>query len=106
MTENTVRFTGHLARAARALVQTSATYTADAAGLTRGQLRDFEKGRGSLDPVQVKALRTALERLGAVFLPDGEDGRGSGVRLKFSESKTGLVENWEGEGGFAADDDV
>jgi hypothetical protein len=106
MTQNTMHLNGSLARAARALVATSATYTADAAGLTRRQLRDFEKGRGTLDEAQLASLRHTLERLGAFFLADGANGRGHGVRLKFSEDKTERVENWEGEGGLAGDDDV
>ena len=40
------------------------------------------------------------------FIADGEDGRGHGVRLKFSAAKVEKIESWEDEGGFAADDDV
>lgn len=98
--------TGPLARAARALVGTSTEVTASAAGLTRSQLRDFEKGRGVLQAGQADALRAALESLGAFFIPDGKDRRGAGVRLKFSESKARSVESWEDEGGLAAEDDV
>lgn len=95
-----------LARSARALVGTSAADTAAAAGLTRRQLRDHEKGLFPLTATEQRALRIALEGLGAHFVSDGIDGRGHGVRLKFSAIKTERVESWEAEGGLAADDDV
>ncbi len=106
MTKDSLPLTGNLARAARALVGVSAADTAEAAGLTRRQLRDFEKHLAPISLDQRIALRVALERLGAHFVSDGNGGRGHGVRLKFSSSKTERVESWEAEGGFAADDDV
>lgn len=106
MTTRKLRLTGHLARAARALVGTSSSVTAQAAGLTRSELRDFEKGRSSLSGRQKEALVDALEQLGAFFLPDGTTRRGHGVQLKFSKTHTAKVETWEGEGGLPADDDV
>lgn len=84
----------------------SAAHTADAAGLSRQELREFEKGHGGLNREQVQALRLALERLGAFFIADGVDRRGHGVRLKFSDEKTRRVETWEDEGGLPAEDDV
>lgn len=101
-----LHFTGHLARAARALVETSAEHTAAAAGLTHDQLREFERGNISLSDAECAALRAALERLGAMFLADGPSGRGYGVRLKFSRVGTKRVETWEDEGGLAGEDDV
>lgn len=106
MTQSTLPFTGHLARAARALVETSPGDTAAVAGLTIDRLREFERGRGTLQPEEADALKAALEGLGAVFLADGPGGRGYGVRLKFSVAGTKRLETWEGEGGLAADDDV
>lgn len=106
MSTHTIQLTGQLARAARALAGVSSTHTAAEAGLSRKQLRDFEKGNDSLDPEQLAALRLALENHGAVFIADGLDGRGHGVRLKYSAAKVEKIESWEGEGGFAADDDV
>ncbi|MGO3146571.1 MAG: XRE family transcriptional regulator [Leucobacter sp.] len=106
MTPEPFSLTGHLARAARALVGTSATDTAAAAGLTRRELRDYEKSRFPLSVEQRQSLTIALEQLGAHFVADGVDGRGHGVRLKFGAEKTARVESWEGEGGLAADDDV
>lgn len=106
MTTHTIHLTGQLARAARALVSVSSKHTASAAGLSRVQLRDFEKGNAGLGPQELASLQLALESLGAVFIADGEHGQGYGVRLKFSASKVEKIETWEGEGGLAADDDV
>lgn len=106
MAKNTLHLTGSLARAARALVKTSAAHTAESAGLTVKQLRDFEKGRNSLSKEERASLRAALERLGAMFLADGAKGRGHGVRLKFSRLGTKRLETWEGEGGRPGEDDV
>ncbi len=106
MAQYTQLLTSRLARAARALVGTSAAHTAEASGLTRQQLRDFEKGRAALSPDERIALRTALEGLGAVFLADGPKGRGYGVRLKFSRVGKKRVEAWEDEGGRPGDDDA
>lgn len=106
METHTVELTGHLARAARALVGTSAAHTAGVAGLSKSQLRDFEKSIGSLSEEKLAALQAALEQLGAVFIADGEQKRGHGVRLKFSADKVEKIEAWEDEGGLPADDDV
>lgn len=106
MSTNTIQLTGQLARAARALVGISSTHTAAEAGISRKRLRNFEKGQGSLGSEQLAALRLALESHGAVFIADGEDGSGHGVRLKFSAAKVEKIESWESEGGLAADDDV
>lgn len=106
MTESTLTLTGSLARAARALVKTSSTDVASAAGLAAKDLREFEKGRAVLTAAQLAALQTALEGFGAVFLPDGPEGRGHGVQLRFSRVGARRVETWEGEGGLAAEDDV
>lgn len=106
MTENALELTGRLARAARALVGVSAAHAAEAAGLEREELRAFEKDRGGLSPDRTRALRLALEELGAFFIADGANRRGHGVRLKFSAEKARRVETWEDEGGLPAEDDV
>ncbi len=106
MITNKLTLTGHLARAARALVEMSAADTAEAAGLSEARLRDFENSRASLSPHELEALVLALEQLGAFFIHDGTEGRGHGVRLKFSTEKTRRVETWEGEGGLTGLDDV
>lgn len=106
MTTGKLRLTGQLARAARALVGTSTKLTAQTAGLTRSELRDFERSRSSLSGRQKEKLVEALEQLGAFFIVDGTTGRGHGVQLRFSKTHTAKVETWEGEGGFPAEDDV
>jgi len=103
---HTIQLTGQLARAARALAGVSSTHTAAEAGFSGKRLRNFERGQGTLDSDQLAALRLVLENHGAVFIADGEGGRGHGVRLKFPAAKVEKIESWEGEGGFAADDDV
>lgn len=106
MAQHRFTLTGPLARAARALAGVSVATTASAAHLTKREVRDFEKSLNSLTPEQTAALQAALESLGAFFIADGANGRGAGVRLKFSESKARRVESWEDEGGLAAEDDV
>jgi hypothetical protein len=109
MSEHDFHLTGYLARAARALVETSATTTGQYAGLTRAQVRDYERGRIVLTDKQLHDLQHALEQLGAVFIHDGENpglGEGAGVRLKFTVEKVRRIEAWEDEGGPAYDDDV
>ena len=50
-------------------------------------------------------LKVTLEALGVVFLPEDKEG-GVGIRLKFTESETRRILNWEGEGGRVNQDDV
>lgn len=95
--EQDVFLTSDLARAARALTKVSAQVIADSAGLTRKQVRDFEKGRG-LDDEKKARLRDALERNGALFVP--EDGEaGYGVRRILSHDRFMKLNAWEDEGG-------
>lgn len=102
----TPMFTGSIARAARALAEVSADIVAAEAGMTHDDLRSYERGTHSLSPSQAAVLQRVLEGYGAVFLPDGEQGFGYGVRLKFSQAGSRRLETWESEGGPAADDDV
>lgn len=106
MTHFELLLTGHLARAARVLVGVSSAHTAQVAGIALGELREFERERTELSEEQRSNLQRALESLGAHFVADGMNGRGHGVRLKFSDEKSRRLESWEGEGGFAAEDDV
>jgi len=106
MTSHTIQLTGQLARAARALIGVSSKHVAKTAGMSRDRVRDLENGNATITADESAALRSALEQLGAVFIADGDGGRGHGVRLKFSATKVEKIESWEGEGGFAADDDV
>lgn len=106
MTQHTLHFTGYLARAARALVELPAEHVAEESGMTIDELRDFERGNASLTKDQIDALMRSLESNGAIFLPDGQEGYGYGVRLKFSTVGSKRISTWEGEGGPAGEDDV
>ena len=106
MTTYTLNFTGYLARAARALIELSADHIAAESDMTIDELRSFERGTSSLPADQIDTLKSVLEQHGAVFLPDGEEAFGYGVRLKFSRVGSKRIDTWEGEGGPAAEDDV
>lgn len=69
-------------RAARALVGKEQGEIADAAGVARATLIDFEKGQRVPRAGTVAAIRAALEAAGVVFLP--ENGNGPGVALRKS----------------------
>lgn len=100
---------GRQIAAARALVSMSQASVAEAAGIPLQVLKRMEANSlnvpASSDPCPVRAVRQALERAGALFVP--EDGiAGAGVRLKFNRLETRQIGRWEGEGGSVADDDV
>jgi hypothetical protein len=65
----------------------------------------FERGISVPDEAAVAALRSALEVLGAMFIPE-EGSHGVGVRLKFNRSITKRIGTLENEGGPPAKDDV
>ncbi|MGM0584455.1 MAG: helix-turn-helix transcriptional regulator [Pseudomonadota bacterium] len=67
-------------RAARGLLGWSVRQLAEAAGLHRNTVSNFETGRYGGGPETVAALRRALEEAGVVFLE--ENGGGPGVRLR------------------------
>lgn len=96
--------TGPLCRAARALVQWPRRKLADASGVAKDAIRAFETG--GIDPGEAArvALQHALERGGAVFLP--EDSMGVGVRLRFTAKDVKAINRLEGEGGPVGEDDV
>ena len=89
--------TPDLARAARALTKVSAQVIADAANLTKKQVRQFEHGI-SLPAEEKNRLRESLEQYGVVFI--AEDAiAGYGVRRQFAREKLMKLNAWEGEGG-------
>ena len=67
-------------RAARALVQLSQVDLADAAGISKQTLIDFERGARNPHKNNLSAIRTALEKAGVEFID--ENGGGAGVRLR------------------------
>lgn len=98
--EQEVFFTPDLARAARAFTKVSARTIAESAGLTKQQVRGFEKG-GTLSDDEKLRLREFLEKYGALFIPEDETA-GYGVRRKYTREKLKKLNTWEDEGGSAS----
>lgn len=96
--------TGPQCRAARALVEFSRDRLAQLSGVDAATIEQFERKLGKQSDEQTAALTEALEKAGALFIP--ENGGGAGVRLKFNRSETRRIANLENEGGPTASDDV
>ena len=97
--------TGPMCRAARALVEVSRSKLAANTNVDEGVIEFFERGIDVPHDGTITTLQTALEELGAVFLPE-EGSQGVGVRLKFNQSITKRLGILEGEGGIMGKDDV
>ncbi|MFC5385236.1 multiprotein-bridging factor 1 family protein [Aquamicrobium segne] len=97
--------TGSICKAARAIVEISRSKLAERSGVEKRTIEMFERGINTPDDEAIAALRSTLEELGAVFLPE-KGANGAGVRLKFSQSVTRRLATLEGEGGPTAKDDV
>ncbi|WP_343207730.1 helix-turn-helix domain-containing protein [Ancylobacter oerskovii] len=67
-------------RAARALVELDQAALAEAAGVSRNVIVDFEKGRRTPTRNNLAAIQAALEAAGVIFV--AENGEGPGVRLR------------------------
>ncbi|APT95718.1 hypothetical protein CSTAT_10615 [Corynebacterium stationis] len=93
-----------LARAGRALAQINSLIISEDAGLTRQQVRDFEKRVGSLTLDEKTRLQKTLESYGVVFIAE-EDQIGHGVRKRHTASKTRQLKRWEDEGGQPGEND-
>ncbi|NWO17964.1 MAG: hypothetical protein HLX46_14390 [Corynebacterium sp.] len=93
-----------LARAGRALAQINSLVISEEAGLTRQQVRDYEKRVGSLTLDEKTRLQKTLESYGVVFITE-EENLGHGVRKRHNVSKARQLKRWEDEGGRAAEDD-
>lgn len=75
--------TAEQCRAARAMLNVKQIEIAERANLSESTVRDFEKGRRVPSINNLKALRSAFEEHGLVFLGDGEMAEGGpGVRRK------------------------
>ena len=96
--------TGSLCRAGRALVEISREKLASESLVDEAVIEQFERKLHTPDKATVARLQSALESLGAVFIP--EDRRGVGVRLKFTESERRRIATLENEGGLARQDEV
>ena len=97
--------TGSQCRAARALVEYSRDRLAISSGIGGEIIEMFERRLENAAPNDIAALQSALEKAGAVFIPDSDSG-GIGVRLKFNMSETKRIATLESEGGIIAQDDV
>jgi hypothetical protein len=79
---------------------------ATAAGIPLETLRLLESsGAAWIPDNESQALDRALEKYGAVIVPEGE-GMGAGVRLKFTRQDTKQIGRLETEGGIIHSDDV
>ena len=72
--------TRHQCKAARALVEMKQVDLAEAAGLSKQTLVDFERGARTPHRNHLAAIQAALEAAGVEFIP--ENGGGPGLRLK------------------------
>jgi len=104
---DTLVISGRLIAAARVLTGISRPDLASASGISAAKLARLEAGGSA--PIDsesdAQALRLALERFGAMFIPQG-DGLGAGVRLKFLRQDVKQIGRLESEGGIVGDDDV
>ena len=96
--------TGAQCRAARALVEVTIAKLARRADVDQRTIKNFEQRLDVPGNGTIQSLQTALEDLGAVFIP--ENGGGVGVRLKFTRSDTKQIVRMEGEGGIVGSDTV
>ncbi len=96
--------TGPLCRAARALVELSRENLSRASKVDTKIIENFERQLDAPSSDEIKRLKSSLESMGAIFIP--EDERGVGVRLKFTHSEAKRISMLEGEGGITAHDDV
>jgi len=79
---------------------------AAAAGIPMDMFVHLEaSGAAWIPDDEADALCRALERFGAVVVPEG-DGMGAGVRLKFTRQDVRQIGRLETEGGIARSDDV
>lgn len=67
-------------RGARAMLEWSQEKLAEAAGVSRPTVKDFERGARTPHPNNLQAIRAALETAGVEFI--AENGGGAGVRLR------------------------
>ncbi|MGO6789464.1 XRE family transcriptional regulator [Rhizobium leguminosarum] len=95
---------GSQCRAARALIDFSRERLAISAGVSIESISRFESKLTEPTDEEVAALQAALEQAGAVFISD--NGRGIGVRLKFTRSDAKRIAILENEGGIVAPDRV
>ena len=77
-----MKITPEQCRAARAFLNWSQSKLAEASGVSRETIINFERDTHSPHASNLSALATALEEAGITFLED--DGKGMGVRFSAS----------------------
>nr|WP_272213160.1 helix-turn-helix transcriptional regulator [Marinicella sp. W31]MDC2879108.1 helix-turn-helix transcriptional regulator [Marinicella sp. W31] len=97
--------TPELCHAARILAHIDREALAHESGIPEDKIAEFENGTADFGATSQDKLKGTLEALGVMFLPEENEG-GIGIRLKFTESETRRILNWEGEGGRVDQDDV
>lgn len=105
MTDTSPPITAAQSRAGRALVGWSVPALAEATAMPVNQIEQFEAETLDPDAECQRAIRTALEAAGVLFLPE-QGGEGVGVRLKFPRLTVKRIQTWEGEGGTTREDDI
>ena len=71
-------------RAARAFLNWKQTDLANAAGISEGSVKNVERGNTDSYPATLRAVQSALEIAGVIFIE--ENGDGPGVRLRKQKS--------------------
>ncbi|NIA68447.1 helix-turn-helix transcriptional regulator [Pelagibius litoralis] len=74
-------FSPILCRAARVLLDWTQTDLAEASGLTRATVANFERGAHEPHPNNLIALQETLEQAGIEFLPETKT-KGPGLRVR------------------------
>ncbi|KQX43039.1 hypothetical protein ASD04_03580 [Devosia sp. Root436] len=105
MTDPLLPITAPQSRAGRALVGWSISGLAEATNVPASEIERFEAETLLPDANCQRAIRTALEEAGVLFLPE-QGGTGVGVRLKFPRQTVKRLQTWEGEGGTTGEDDI
>lgn len=104
--DSTVRLSGRVIAAGRALAGISQKELAVAADLPEDTFRLLEaSGAAWAADENTPALCQALESFGVAVIQEG-DGMGAGVRLKFTRQDTRQIGRLEGEGGVVGSDHV
>ncbi len=105
MTDPLPPITPPQSRAGRALAGWSVEDLAVATGLPADRIAQFEDEALQPDFDCQRAIRSALETAGVLFLPE-QGGVGFGVRLRFPRLTVKRLQTWEGEGGSTGEDDI
>lgn len=103
----TIKLTGRLLAAGRALTGINREDFAAAVGVTPEAITSMEaNGSARLhSQSDAEAVCRAFDKFGIVVLGE-EDGMGAGVRLKFTRQDVRQIARLEGEGGVVGSDDA